>query len=93
MTFIYPAVVRKKDDGSFEGYFPDLMMCDFKGRDLDCALDDARESMYEWIRVELQEEEEPDLLAVSADSDIKLMEGEEIYHISIHYRFHEGWDE
>ena len=66
MTFIYPAVVRKKDDGSFEGYFPDLMMCDFKGRDLDCALDDARESMYEWIRVELQEEEEPDLTASRA---------------------------
>jgi len=93
LTFVYPAVVRKKDDGSFEGYFPDLMMCDFKGADLNSALDDARDSMYEWIRVELQEEEEPDLPAVSSDSEISLNEGEALHHISIHYRFHEGWDE
>ena len=38
--------------------------------------------MYEWIRVELQEEEEPDLPAVSSDSDIDLKEGESIHHIS-----------
>ena len=93
MTFVYPAVVRKKEDGSYEGSFPDLMMCDFKGQDLDSALDDARESMYEWIRVELQEEEEPDLPAASEESEILLKEGESIHHISIHYRFHEGWDE
>ena len=93
MTFVYPAVVRKKEDGSYEGSFPDLMMCDFKGQDLDSALDDARESMYEWIRVELQEEEEPDLPAASEDSEIMLKEGEALHHISIHYRFHEGWDE
>lgn len=93
MTFVYPAVVRKIEDGSYEGSFPDLMMCDFKGQDLDSALDDARESMYEWIRVELQEEEEPDLPAASEDSEIKLKEGESLHHISIHYRFHEGWDE
>lgn len=93
MTFVYPAVVRKKEDGSYEGSFPDLMMCDFKGQDLDSALDDARESMYEWIRVELQEEEEPDLPVASEDSEIKLKEGESLHHISIHYRFHEGWDE
>ena len=68
-------------------------MSDFKGEDLDCALDDARETMYEWIRVELQEEEEPELPPVSADSDIPLKEGEALHHISIHYRFHEGWDE
>ena len=68
-------------------------MCDFKGQDLDSALDDARESMYEWIRVELQEEEEPDLPAASEDSEIKLKEGEALHHISIHYRFHESWDE
>lgn len=93
MTFVYPAVVRKKDDGSFEGYFPDLMMCDFRGTDLNSALDDARDSMYEWIRVELQEEEEPDLPAASSDSEISLNEGEALHYISIHYRFHEGWDE
>ena len=92
MTFTYPAVVRKKEDGSFEGYFPDLLMCDFKGEDLNSSLDDARDSMYEWIRVELQEEE-PDLPAASEESEILLKEGESIHHISIHYRFHEGWDE
>jgi len=92
LTFTYPAVVRKKEDGSFEGYFPDLLMCDFKGEDLNSSLDDARDSMYEWIRVELQEEE-PDLPAASEESEILLKEGESIHHISIHYRFHEGWDE
>ncbi len=69
------------------------MMCDFKGEDLNSALDDARDSMYEWIRVELQEEEEPDLPAATPDSEISINEGEALHHISIHYRFHEGWDE
>lgn len=93
MTFTYPAVVKKISDTEYEGYFPDLEMCEFKGETLDDALDDAHDSMYEWIRVELEEEDEPKLPHASDESEINLAENESLHHIMIHYRFSIGWDE
>lgn len=93
MVFTYPALVKKTDQGQYQGYFPDLTMCEFKGEDLDSALEDARDSMYEWIRVELEEEDEPDLPAITDPAAIDLQPGESVHEISIHYRFSQGWDE
>ncbi|WP_026507735.1 type II toxin-antitoxin system HicB family antitoxin [Butyrivibrio sp. MC2013] len=93
MTIIYPAVVKENTDGSYCGYFPDLAECRFKGRDINFALDDAAASMYDWVRVELEEEEEPYLPPVSEEKDIELSEGEFVRNICIHYRYTEGWEE
>ncbi len=35
MTITYPAVFRQKEDGSYDGYFPDLTGCRFEGKTLD----------------------------------------------------------
>lgn len=53
MKFIYPAVFSKTDDGSYQGYFPDLECCYAKGDTLEDAVDDANEAAYNWICLEL----------------------------------------
>ncbi len=58
MTFTYPAVITPhKDDDGFHIVFPDLELCEGDGPDLEDALDDAREAAYNWLMVELEEEE------------------------------------
>ena len=92
MNFIYPAVFRKKEDGTYHGYFPDLECCEASGRTLDDAIDNANEAARTWISVEL-EEEDPDLPFVTDPEDIETQEGDEIRNISVNIRFYEGWDE
>ena len=64
MKFMYPAVFRKNEDGTYNGYFPDLECCTSTGDTLDEAIENANEAAYNWITVELDEEEpnrpEPD---------------------------------
>ena len=62
MKFMYPAVFRKNEDGTYNGYFPDLECCTSTGDTLDEAIENANEAAYNWITVEL-DEEEPNLLA------------------------------
>ena len=57
MKFTYPAVFHKTEQGTYEGYFPDLACCYAKGDTLDEALEDAIHSAYDWISLELTEEE------------------------------------
>ena len=57
MKFIYPAVFRKKEDGGYDAYFPDLECCEASGETLDDAIDNANEAARTWITVELEEEE------------------------------------
>ena len=57
MKFTYPAVFHKTEHGTYEGYFPDLACCYAKGDTLDEALEDAIHSAYDWISLELTEEE------------------------------------
>ena len=45
MKFIYPAVFSKTDDGSYQGYFPDLECCYAKGDTLEDAVDDANDCL------------------------------------------------
>lgn len=92
MTFIYPVVLTRRDDGSWEGEFPDLDMCRCEGRNLHEALEDARAQAYNWIDVELQEDE-PSMPHVSDAADLRLKEGQVVRSIMVHYRFFEGWDE
>ena len=62
MKFTYPAVFHKTEQGTYEGYFPDLACCYAKGDTLDEALEDAIHSAYDWMwqisgkaKVKLQE--------------------------------------
>ena len=52
MKFTYPAVFHKTEQGTYEGYFPDLACCYAKGDTLDEALEDAIHSAYDWISLE-----------------------------------------
>ena len=55
MTFRYPAVFQKKEDGSYTAYFPDLAMCTAKGNTLDDCINDAIAECRDWIQTELLE--------------------------------------
>ena len=92
MKFIYPAVFRKKEDGSYDANFPDLECCEASGETLDDAIDNANEAARTWITVEL-EEEDPIFPHVSDLEDIELAEDEIVRNISVNIRFYEGWDE
>ena len=41
MKFIYPAVFRKTDRGTYKGFFPDLAECYGEGETLDEAIEEA----------------------------------------------------
>ena len=71
MKFMYPAVFRKNEDGTYNGYFPDLECCTSTGDTLDEAIENANEAAYNWITVEL-DEEEPNLPSISDPSDLDL---------------------
>ena len=83
MKFTYPAVFHKTEQGTYEGYFPDLACCYAKGDTLDEALEDAIHSAYDWISLELTEEE----------PDFGKSEGEIARNIAVNIRLFEGWDE
>lgn len=92
MKFIYPAVFHKTEEGTYQGYFPDLECCYAKGDTLEDAVENANEAATDWILLELSEEE-PDLPCITDVSDIPLKEGEVVRQISVNIRFYEGWDE
>lgn len=92
MKFIYPAVFHKKENGIYEGYFPDLEDCRCEGDTLDEAVENANEAASTWISVEL---EDPDgqLPPVSDIADLHLGSEEIVRNISVTIRMYEGWDE
>ncbi len=92
MKFIYPAVFRKQPDGSVYGYFPDLACCEVTAGDLEDCIEKANDAAYNWIELELSEDE-PDMPPVSDPADLELQEGDEVRNISVMMRFFEGWDE
>lgn len=92
MKFMYPAVFRKNEDGTYNGYFPDLECCTSTGDTLDEAIEHANEAAYNWITVEL-DEEEPNLPSISDPSDLDLTPEDIVRIISVNIRFYEGWDE
>lgn len=92
MKFIYPAVFRKTEEGTYTGFFPDLEDCYGEGSTLDEAIEEANEAAYNWISLEL-EEDDCQLPPVSDEDDLELEEGDIVRHISVNIRFYEGWDE
>ena len=56
------------------------------------TVDDANEAAYNWISLELSEED-CSLPSVSDISDMNLKEGDIVRNISVNIRFYEGWDE
>ena len=57
MKFIYPAVFRKTDRGTYKGFFPDLAECYGEGETLDEAIEEANEAAYNWISLELDKDD------------------------------------
>lgn len=91
MTFTYPAIFTKKENG-YEGYFPDLEGIHVFGETIELAVREARDEAFNWITVEL-EEDEPKMPNITDIADIKLEENQTAREIEVHYRFYEGWDE
>ena len=91
MQFIYPAVFCQNEDGTYQGYFPDLEQCFAKGDTLDEVLNSAIEEARTWIQVELEDTFE--LPAVTPPEDLVLREGEFIRNIAVTLRLTDGWDE
>ncbi len=92
MKFIYPAIFRKTDQNTYEGYFPDLECCRCRGNTLDEAVNAAIAAEREWISAEL-EEEDAVFPAISDAADLKLGENETLRNIGVNIRMFEGWDE
>lgn len=91
MKFIYPAVFRKTETGSYRAFFPDLECCFAEGDTLDDAIENANSAAFDWISLELSEDGE--LPSISDISDIAVEEGDVVRNISVNIRFYEGWDE
>ncbi len=92
MKFIYPAVFRKTEAGTYRAFFPDLECCYAEGDTLDEAIDRANDAAYDWISLELSEED-CQLPSISDENDLELLEGDIVRNISVNIRFYEGWDE
>lgn len=91
MKFIYPAVFRRTPSGAYSGFMPDLEGCFAGGETLDEAIEKINEAVYDWISLELSENN--DLPPVSEAEDLTLSEGDIVRNISVNIRFTEGWDE
>ena len=92
MKFIYPAIIRQTESGLFQATFPDLDCCEATGETLEDAVDKANEAAYDWISLELSEDD-GELPSVSDKEDMDLQEGDIVRNISVNIRFYEGWDE
>lgn len=92
MKFVYPAIFRKNEQGGYHAFFPDLECCEASGDTLEEAVENANEAAYDWISVEL-DEEESHLPNISDESDLELKEGDIVRNISVNIKFYEGWDE
>ena len=91
MKFVYPAVLKPEENGRYSGYFPDLEGCQFRGGTLYDALDDARDALEAWIRVEL--EDNGGLPPTTDRDDMSLAPGEFVREIGAIVRLTDGWDE
>ena len=88
MKFIYPAIFRKTESGTFKAFFPDLECCYAEGDTLDEAIDNANAAAYDWLSLELSEED--GLVPSICESDIH---SDIVRNIAVNIRFTDGWDE
>ena len=92
MKFFYSKVFCNTDRGTYKGFFPDLSECYGEGETLDEAIEEANEAAYNWISLEL-DEDDCQLPPVSDEDDLELEDGDIVRNISVNIRFYEGWDE
>lgn len=92
MKFTYPAIIKKTEKGSWQAVFPDLECCIAEGDTIEEAVERANEAAYDWISLELSEDE-GQLPAVTDVRDLELEEGEVVRNICVNIRFTDGWDE
>ena len=91
MKFVYPAIIKKTEAGTFRAEFPDLKDCAAEAGDLEDVLEKAKEAEYNWIALELEEERE--LPPRTELCDLKPLEGEIVRELSATVKFFEGWEE
>ena len=91
MKFIYPAIIRKEENGTFKATFPDLA-CEAIGDSLDDVIEKANEAAVGWLELELSEEM-PMLPPVTDKDDLVLEEGELVRDICANVKFYDGWEE
>ncbi len=92
MKFIYPAIIRKEENGTFKATFPDLACCEATGDSLDDVIEKANEAAVGWLELELSEEM-PMLPPVTDKDDLVLQEGELVRDICANVKFYDGWEE
>lgn len=92
MKFTYPAIIRKMESGGYRATFPDLECCEAVADTLEEAVEKANEAAFDWISLELSEDD-GQLPGVTDRRDMELLEGDEVRNICVNIRFMEGWDE
>ncbi len=92
MKFIYPAIIRKEENGTFKATFPDLACCEATGESLDDVIEKANEAAVGWLELELSEDM-PMLPPVTDKDDLVLQEGELVRDICANVKFYDGWEE
>ena len=92
MKFIYPAIIRKEENGTFKATFPDLACCEATGESLDDVIEKANEAAVGWVELELCEDM-PMLPPVTDKDDLVLQEGELVRDICANVKFYDGWEE
>ena len=92
MKFVYPAIIRKTEDGRFKATFPDLLYCEAYGDTLEDAVDNANDAARDWLEAELHDDA-PDFPGTTELQDMELKEGDVVRNIAVTVRFYVGWDE
>ena len=94
MKFTYPAIIRKQDNGTWKAWLPDLACCEAVGDTLDDAIEEVNAAVYDWIELELSEDE-VNLPPISDPRDLEqhLKEGQQVRQICVNIRLFDGWDE
>ena len=92
MKFIYPAIIRKEENGTFKATFPDLACCEATGESLDDVIEKANDAAVGWLELELSEDM-PMLPPVTDKDDLVLQEGELVRDICANVKFYDGWEE
>ncbi len=83
MTFIYPAVFTPhENDKGYHAVFPDLECCEADGRDLEEAIENARDAALDWLTIEITEYE-GDVPFSTAAEDIEIKDGELLKQIMV----------
>lgn len=92
MKFTYPAIIEITERGTYHATFPDLAFCEAEGDTLEETVEFANEALYDWISLELSEDE-GELPPITDIRDITLKEGDVVRNICVNIRFTDGWDE